>query len=694
MKKKINKQVKAKIKQLERIDFDYFSISRQKRLKVFSILCKISLTILFFLLIGALLLALTLLISIYVIDKNKDVLLTIGYSFFGVSISIFLGIFVAIRIGLGSSNEYFNKTESTLFFRIKWLQFIDNALLSVYSALYSLGGLVFLFCSQYIESIVYPIVSIVSSIILLIRYINYSRKNKYERFKYYLLHSPDYQKTSPKEVISDHNLMLRVTKDTDIDFKKLYSFLTKRVHHINYYIDDLEEMFSHDEDVSKEQNILEDFFIWYSKRIKTPFQFFSLVVSIQAYLELLIKHYSNDKCKHINTTVKNVESILYQLSLVSNDDFLHISIAFHNLPLELDCLSNVNQCVFNIGKKILMIQNTYVSAYGLLVNVVTKFQSSLGISINYIDVLNEKRDIIKATVNSNLNSIEELANNEETLLDQSVKFLNHLLDGDYKLEVLVPTHHKLKEEVLEMIKKCNVKSQVLVCNQGNSDSNTRIDNIHLVNVSNVGVSNNRNNLLNYAEGDICICIDDDCRLVDNYVDIVDNFFKEHPDVEFILFNGIVTKENNRLIHNKKTKRVTRFNDISYGGGPGLVFRRDAISKYDLKYDTSVGYPNYICLGEDTLFLYNLVKSKAVVYRSDEVLFSIEDDVDNSIYFKGVDESFLISKGYIASIIHPHLKRLYVVKYALHLRHWRGNTQPLFQLIKKMNKGFNIKNDYF
>ena len=97
------------------------------------------------------------------------------------------------------------------------------------------------------------------------------------------------------------------------------------------------------------------------------------------------------------------------------------------------------------------------------------------------------------------------------------------------------------------------------------------------------------------------------------------------------------------------------------------------------------------MGEDTLFLYNLMKKKVKIYRSKEVLFSIEEDVDNSIYFKGVDESFLISKGYITSFFHLYLKRLYIIKYALRLRHWRGNTYSFIKHIKIMNKGFKYKN---
>lgn len=260
------------------------------------------------------------------------------------------------------------------------------------------------------------------------------------------------------------------------------------------------------------------------------------------------------------------------------------------------------------------------------------------------------------------------------------------------IEVLIPTHHKSKDEVIDIVKKDNIQSNVLICNQTEDELDIHIDTIHLVNINNIGVSNNRNNLLDYASDDICVCIDDDCRLVDNYLEIVNKFFKEHPDAEYVLFNGIVRKENDRLIHSKKTSKVRFFNQISYGGGPGLVFKKSAINKYKLRYNTSVGYPNYIYMGEDTLFLHDLAKSKAIVYRSSEVLFSIEEDVDNSIYFTGVDERFLICKGYITSLIHPYLKNLYLFKYAYRLRHWRNNRFSFFELIKTMRRGFKYKNN--
>ena len=259
-------------------------------------------------------------------------------------------------------------------------------------------------------------------------------------------------------------------------------------------------------------------------------------------------------------------------------------------------------------------------------------------------------------------------------------------------QVLVPTHHKTIKECFGLLEYLNIKSICLICNQCGEASIKERENIKVVNCDNVGVSNNRNNLLDYAEGDICICVDDDCPLVDNYEEIIKNTFKQYPDAEFILFNGIGAHENNRLVHNKKTKIVRKFKDVGYAGGPGLVFKKEAIKKYNLRYNTKVGYPNKIQLGEDSLFIKSIVESKANFVRSSDVLFTIKDDVDNSIYFKGVTEDFVISRGCIMKIVHP--KMFWILKYrnAFKMRHWRNNKFSLKKLVKLLKEGSKLSKD--
>lgn len=261
-----------------------------------------------------------------------------------------------------------------------------------------------------------------------------------------------------------------------------------------------------------------------------------------------------------------------------------------------------------------------------------------------------------------------------------------------KYQVLVPTHHKTIEQCIEILDYLNIKSNCLICNQSDQALSKEINNLTIINCNNIGVSNNRNNLLDYAKGDICICIDDDCPLVDNYEQIIENSLIKYPDAEFILFNGIVTHENNRLIHNKKTKRVRKFKDVGYAGGPGLVFKRDAIKKYNLRYNTKVGYPNKVQLGEDSLFIKSIVDSKANFVRSSEVLFLIKDDVDNSVYFKGVTEDFVLSRGCILKIVHPYL--FWILKYrnAFKMKHWRNNKFSIKKLVKLLKEGSKLSKE--
>ena len=261
-----------------------------------------------------------------------------------------------------------------------------------------------------------------------------------------------------------------------------------------------------------------------------------------------------------------------------------------------------------------------------------------------------------------------------------------------KYQVLVPTHHKTKEECFSLVKKLNILSDCLLANQTNINDCFLDSNINVLFFDNIGVSHNRNNLLDNAAGDICICIDDDCPLVDNYEDIIENAFAQYPDAEFILFNGIVAHENNRLVHNKETKRVKKFKDVGYAGGPGLVFKKEAIKKYNLRYNTKVGYPNKIQLGEDSLFIKSIIDSKANFIRSSEVLFVIKDDVDNSAYFEGVTEDFVISKGCIDKIVHPHSFWLLKYHYALRLKHWRNNKFSFKKLVRLLKEGSKLSKD--
>ena len=100
-------------------------------------------------------------------------------------------------------------------------------------------------------------------------------------------------------------------------------------------------------------------------------------------------------------------------------------------------------------------------------------------------------------------------------------------------------------------------------------------------------------------------------------DIKDNFIEFNKyKCDCALFNGLVPYEGNRKVHNKRTKRVRRFSDVSYAGGPGFAFTKKFKTINKVQYDEKIGYPNEICFGEDSLFYKKkqLIRQKRTLWK--------------------------------------------------------------------------------
>ena len=255
------------------------------------------------------------------------------------------------------------------------------------------------------------------------------------------------------------------------------------------------------------------------------------------------------------------------------------------------------------------------------------------------------------------------------------KWNNYNTNRHYMINDIEQKHNpigKNKEEICALYDFLKIKSDALFAVQSDSEENYSFEYknslVRVVQTSTRGVSKNRNILLENANGEVCVCIDDDCPVVDNYLEIVEKFYSENK-CDAAMFNGIVALENNRIIHNKETKKIKNFNDISYGGGPGLTYRPEVLRAKGLKFNESFGTPNYLYAGEDSLFLYSLSKAHINFYRVKTPLFIIEQDLEKSSYFKGFDEQFITTKGAVCKIVHPVLYPIYRLYYVrpLHAR---------------------------
>lgn len=260
--------------------------------------------------------------------------------------------------------------------------------------------------------------------------------------------------------------------------------------------------------------------------------------------------------------------------------------------------------------------------------------------------------------------------------------------------VLVPTYNKTVEDIKNLYVFLNIKTDAIFANQCGEDKVVKLPfnnkTIKIICSKTIGVSVNRNILLNFAEGDINIFVDDDCPLVDDYEDkLVEFYSKNHANS--CIFNGVWATHENKLVHNKNTKKITHFNQISYAGGPGFSCTKEFAKTNKVRYNENIGTPNYICAGEDSLFYRDLVKSKADLYRSNVVLFKVAIDETNSSYFKGINEQYVTTRGFITKTIHPYLFFIYKYRHALRFKK-QGSELSFRQIIKFLKKGAKLEKE--
>ena len=258
------------------------------------------------------------------------------------------------------------------------------------------------------------------------------------------------------------------------------------------------------------------------------------------------------------------------------------------------------------------------------------------------------------------------------------------------LQVLIPTIDKNKQQIFDLCRYLKVDSDCIIANQNGTNEryffSYRGYNVYVVCSDTKGVSKNRNILLKNLSCEYGLMLDDDCVMRDNYTSIISNFFDKHSEAEIVLFNGnLVDNGVSKRIHNRRTKRISKYYQISYAGAPGLCFKKSAINRLNLFYDEMIGVPNYIEAGEDTVFHYFLLKAHTYFYRSIDILFDIYDNFSKSSYFNGIDKRYVETRGYITYYIHPRLFCLYKIRHCLRFKRM-NKTLSLFELNTFFNNG--------
>lgn len=210
-----------------------------------------------------------------------------------------------------------------------------------------------------------------------------------------------------------------------------------------------------------------------------------------------------------------------------------------------------------------------------------------------------------------------------------------------KVQVLVAAMHQTDHALLE---KMNIKSDVIVGNQCDSDSVERFkykdyEAVYL-NFNERGVGLNRNNALMRATGDVCLFADDDMVYVDDYVEKVKAAFARYTDADVIIFN-LIEKTPTRYII-KSPMRVNRLNYLRYGTARVAV-KLESIRKNAIYFNQCFGGGTEHSHGEDNLFLTACLDKGLKIYAVPEYIAELTEERE-STWNNGYDEKYLRDQG--------------------------------------------------
>lgn len=214
-----------------------------------------------------------------------------------------------------------------------------------------------------------------------------------------------------------------------------------------------------------------------------------------------------------------------------------------------------------------------------------------------------------------------------------------------KLETLISCMHQKDAYIAS---RSNVKTDCVIVNQCDADSSASqpyIDaignshNLKFISTTERGLSSSRNMAIKNSTGDICLIMDDDEILDDNYESTILNAYLLYPDADVIAFK-VRNLEKNYIASPKK---------LSYLGvlrvsSDEITFRRDSVTAKGITFDTEMGSGTGHGSGEEVAFLYSCLRKGLTVRYVPEYISTLDPNSDSQ-WFKGFTSRFFLERGW-------------------------------------------------
>jgi lipopolysaccharide cholinephosphotransferase len=257
-------------------------------------------------------------------------------------------------------------------------------------------------------------------------------------------------------------------------------------------------------------------------------------------------------------------------------------------------------------------------------------------------------------------------------------------------DTLITTFNKTKEQVVSLVNEGRFQGNILVGNQ-NSEKyvyKTTAKNgspITIYGFTSKGVSQNRNQLLNFSTADYLTFCDDDMIMTDNYWTIVLSAFQKYPKANVIRFNVESLNPKRKIRLGKKNGRIG-FLTLKSRGVVGCFYKRAWLFDNQLGFDETMGPGTAITSGEDTLFNHTLCKKTKQCFQVCKTIAQVKQD--QSSWFSGYNEQYFINTGYTYQKMFGSFAGIYLFFHTWkHQNHFAGTPKKIINI--GLKKGRNM-----
>lgn len=260
-----------------------------------------------------------------------------------------------------------------------------------------------------------------------------------------------------------------------------------------------------------------------------------------------------------------------------------------------------------------------------------------------------------------------------------------------KVEVLIAT---MNQSDFSLYEKMNLNTDAIIANQADSFSYEEREingnKVKLITTADRGVGKNRNIALLHSSGDILLFADDDVEYFEGYEQKIIDAYKQYPKADVIIFNFNITRNRVQTVNIKRSGRVPKY-DIYRYGTYCISIKRDFWIKSNVFFSLLFGGGARYSCGEDTLFMHDIYKSGAKIYRTTTILGIVNHK--ESTWFTGYNDKYFFNKGILFSFITPRLFSKMIYRYHI-LKHRREYKKyGLLKAYKMMLKGLNSIKDH-